>query len=101
MRPLPSYFLFAFTPPGCFGAHGFWLQYETFGLYNIKEQFADHVGITGIGHLEAGAESLITATVAHRIGTVIKHVPLGSHTRNIQFTVVMLPAAHIRPGRAS
>lgn len=57
MRPFPSGFLLTFAPPGRFAAHGFRLQDEALGLYDVEEQLADHVGIAGVGHFQAGAES--------------------------------------------
>lgn len=56
MRSLPADLLLTFSPPRGFGAHGFRLQYEALRLYDVEEYFADHVGITGVGRFEAGAE---------------------------------------------
>lgn len=95
--PLPADLLLTLAPPGRLGADRFRLEHEALGLDNVEEQLADHVGITGVGHLEAGAESLIAAAVADRVRAVVEQVPLGGHARDIELAVVVLPAAHIGP----
>lgn len=55
---LPAHLLLALAPPGRLGADRFRLEHEALGLDNVEEQLAHHVGVTRVGHLEAGAESV-------------------------------------------
>lgn len=57
--PLPAHLLLALAPPGRLGADRFRLEHEALGLDNVEEQLAHHVGVARVGHLEAGAESVV------------------------------------------
>lgn len=59
MRPFPCHILFALAaPPGVPFARLLRLQHEALGLHDVEEQFADHRGVSGASHLQAGAESV-------------------------------------------
>lgn len=57
MGALACHPLLAAAPPRVLLARLFRLQYEAFRLHDIEEQLADHRGVRGAGHLQAGAES--------------------------------------------
>lgn len=61
MRPLPRHVLLALAaPPREPFARLLRLQHEALGLHDVEKQLADHGGIRGAGHLQAGAESAIS-----------------------------------------
>lgn len=58
MGTLSDFGFFALAPPRASLARFLRLEDEAFGLHDIEEQLADHCGIGGAGHLQAGAESV-------------------------------------------
>uniref|UniRef100_A0A2M4C6A9 Putative secreted protein n=1 Tax=Anopheles marajoara TaxID=58244 RepID=A0A2M4C6A9_9DIPT len=101
MGPLHAHLLFALAPPRFLHAARLRLYHEALHLHDIEEQLAHQIGIARVGHLQAGTEPLVAGTVAERDRTEIEQLPPGAHGRYHELTVVVLPAAHIRPRCAS
>uniref|UniRef100_A0A2M4B1E1 Putative secreted protein n=1 Tax=Anopheles triannulatus TaxID=58253 RepID=A0A2M4B1E1_9DIPT len=97
MGPLHAHLLFALAPPRLLHAARLRLYHEALHLHDVEEQLAHQIGVARVGHLETGTEPLIAGTVAERDRTEIEQLPPGAHGRYHELTVVVLPAAHIRP----
>jgi len=82
-------------------AHGLHLQAEALRLDDIEEQLPNGVRILVAGHLQAGAESQVTAAVGQGVGAVVEEIIAIGHPIDPHLAVVVLPAALVRLGGAT
>ena len=71
---------------------------KAWNVGHIEEKVADNVGCLGSGHLETGAESLITVAVHHSVEPHVGQAVLCLAGLDAEGTAeVVLPAAPVRP----